>query len=131
MNKLYGIVLVLMVTTYSYGARIKDVAKIDGLEHTQLVGYGLVVGLDGTGDGSRSSFTIKSVVNMLRNLGVEVPDETLRLRNVAAVMVTSEMEPFVKRGTKIDITLSSLGDARSLEGGTLLMTPLQGPDREV
>ncbi len=131
MKLVYGLITVLVLTVSSQAARVKDVAKINGLENTQLVGYGLVVGLDGTGDGSRSSFTIKSVVNMLRNLGVEVPDETLRLRNVAAVMVTSEMQPFVKRGSRIDITISSLGDARSLEGGTLLMTPLQGPTREV
>ncbi|MGL1903562.1 MAG: flagellar basal body P-ring protein FlgI [Fibrobacterales bacterium] len=131
MKGIKGLLVGLCCVSALHAARIKDVAQINGLEATQLVGYGLVVGLDGTGDGSRSSFTIKSVVNMLRNLGVEVPDETLRLRNVAAVMVTSELEPFMKRGLKIDVTLSSMGDARSLEGGTLLMTPLQGPNRNV
>ena len=105
-------------------------ARINGMEDAQLVGYGLVVGLNGTGDGSRTTFTIKSIVNMLRNLGVSVDESTLRVRNVAAVMVTANLKPFVKRGSRIDVNVSSLGDARSIEGGTLLMTPLQSTDGE-
>lgn len=111
--------------------RIKDVAQLEGLSDTQLVGYGIVVGLNGSGDGTRTQFTTQSVINMLRNMGIEVPSDNIRLRNVAAVMVTANLHPFVKKGGRIDVSISSLGDAKSLEGGTLLMTPLQGPDRQV
>lgn len=114
-----------------FAARVKDVARLEGAEDQALVGYGLVVGLNGTGDGSGSSFTVQSTINMLRNLGIEVPSEKIRLRNVAAVMVTAKLSPFHRKGSKIDVTLSSMGDAHSLEGGVLLMTPLQTPDGEV
>jgi flagellar P-ring protein FlgI len=127
----YKWVLILLLLQFSYAARIKDVARIDGLSDVQLVGYGLVVGLDGTGDGNRTLFTSQTVMNMLRNLGIEISGDNIRLRNVAAVMVTSNMRPFLKKGSRVDVTLSSLGDARSLAGGTLLMTPLIGPDQEV
>jgi flagellar P-ring protein FlgI len=112
-------------------SRIKDVAKLEGLAETQLIGYGLVVGLKGTGDGPRTQFTTQSVVNMLRNTGIEVPRERIQVRNVAAVMVTSKLLPFMKRGSNLDVTVSSIGDAKSLEGGTLLMSPLQGTDGEI
>jgi flagellar P-ring protein precursor FlgI len=112
-------------------SRIKDVAKLDGLTETQLIGYGLVVGLKSTGDGPRTQFTTQSVVNMLRNTGIEVPRERIQVRNVAAVMVTAKLNPFMKRGSNIDVTVSSIGDAKSLEGGTLLMSPLQATDGEI
>lgn len=112
-------------------SRIKDVARLEGLTETQLIGYGLVVGLKGTGDGPRTQFTTQSVVNMLRNTGIEVPRERIQVRNVAAVMVTSKLLPFMKRGSNLDVTVSSIGDAKSLEGGTLLMSPLQGTDGEI
>jgi flagellar P-ring protein precursor FlgI len=113
----------------SFGAtRIKDVARIQGLKGKMLIGYGLVVGLNGTGDGRRATFTVQSLVNMLERLGVNVNPDELKAENVAAVIVTAELEPFAKIGNKIDVTVSSLGDASSLEGGTLLMTPLKGPD---
>ncbi len=112
-------------------SRIKDVAKFDGLTETQLIGYGLVVGLKGTGDGPRTQFTTQSVVNMLRNTGIEVPRERIQVRNVAAVMVTTKLSPFMKRGANLDVTVSSIGDAKSLEGGTLLMSPLQATDGEI
>lgn len=105
--------------------RIKDVARIEGMDDTQLIGYGLVVGLKGSGDGPRTAFTTQSVINMLRNMGIEVPKDRIQLRNVAAVMVTSKMTPYHKRGQALDILVSSLGDAKSLEGGTLLLSPLQ------
>lgn len=108
--------------------RIKDVAKVTGLEEIQLFGYGLVVGLAGTGDLSQTIFTTQTITNMLKNMGVELPDRTMRVRNVAAVMVTGVLPPFKKRGTRFDIVVSSLGDAKSLEGGTLILTPLKGPD---
>lgn len=125
------LLFIVMLLSWVGAARIKDVAGLSGLSDVQLVGYGLVVGLPGTGDGSRTQFTVQSVANMLKKMGIEVPPERLRLRNVAAVMVTADLAPFVKPGKRIDITLSSLGDARSLEGGTLLMTPLQASDGEV
>lgn len=124
-----GLLCVFMVSQVM-AARVKDVAQLDGVSNMQLVGYGLVVGLAGTGDGSRTEFTVQSVANMLQKMGVEVPADKIRLRNVAAVMVTAELPAFTKTGQKIDISISSMGDARSLEGGTLLMTPLQGTDGE-
>jgi len=108
--------------------RIKDVAALSGLEDLQLYGYGLVVGLAGTGDKSQTVFTNQTIVNMLKNLGVELPDKYIRVRNVASVMVTGTLTPFKKKGSKLDATVSSLGDATSLEGGTLILTPMQGPD---
>ena len=122
---------VLSLVLLTEASRIKDVAKFDGLTDTQLIGYGLVVGLKGTGDGPRTEFTTQSVVNMLRNTGIEVPREKIQVRNVAAVMVTSKLSPFMKRGSTIDVTVSSIGDAKSLEGGTLLMSPLQATDGEI
>lgn len=109
-------------------ARVKDVARLDGLAETQLIGYGLVVGLKGSGDGPRTQFTTQSIVNMLRNTGIEVPRERIQVRNVAAVMVTGKLTPFLKKGATMDVTVSSIGDAKSLEGGTLLMSPLQATD---
>ena len=111
--------------------RIKDVAHINGVQELQVVGYGLVVGLAGTGDRTSTIFTTQTMRNMLRNMGIELPDRQITMRNVAAVMVTGTIDPFKKRGTRMDITVSSIGDARSLEGGTLIMTPLQGPDGEI
>jgi len=111
-------------------ARVKDIATLEGVSEQQLVGYGLVVGLAGTGDGPRTQFTVQSVSNMLQKMGIVVNSNDLRLRNVAAVMVTANLPAFVKPGKKIDINVNSLGDARSLEGGTLLMTPLQASDGE-
>jgi len=111
--------------------RIKDAASVQGLQELPLVGYGLVTGLRGTGDGVRTQFTIQSVLNMLKHLGITVSDRNLRLRNVAAVMISGILPPFAKQGSRIEITISSLGDANSLEGGVLLMSPLQGPDGKV
>ena len=113
--------------------RIKDLASIQGIRTNQLVGYGLVVGLDGTGDQTvQTPFTIQSLNNMLMQLGVNVPPGTnMRLRNVAAVMVTAALPPLAQPGQAIDVTVSSMGNARSLRGGTLLMTPLKGIDGQV
>lgn len=110
------------------GTRVKDVAAISGLEDMQLYGYGLVVGLDGTGDRYQTLFTNQTIRNLLKNLGIELPDQQLRVRNVAAVMVTGTLKPFKRKGTRFDVTVSSMGDATSLEGGTLLLTSMQGPD---
>lgn len=111
--------------------RIKDIAYVQGVRGQQLIGYGLVAGLNGTGDTQRSTFTIQSVTSMLKRFGITVPQADLRLRNVAAVMVTTTAPPFGKEGGSIDVTVSSLGDATSLQGGTLLLTPMSGLDGEV
>lgn len=111
--------------------KIKDIAKIEGVRSNQLVGYGLVVGLDGSGDSQQTLFTVKSVANMLKRLGITVSDSSLKVKNVAAVMVTAELPPFVRSGSKIDIVASSIGDAKSLQGGTLLQTPLQAANGSV
>lgn len=118
----------IMYCYASSGVRIKDVANISGLEDLQIYGYGLVVGLDGTGDRSQTVFTAQTVVNMLKNMGIELPAQQIRVQNVAAVMVTGILKPFKRKGTRFDITVSSMGDATSLEGGTLLLTTLQGAD---
>ncbi|MFH0919958.1 MAG: flagellar basal body P-ring protein FlgI [Fibrobacterota bacterium] len=124
-------VVLLTALSASAQVRVKDVARVEGLEEVQLIGYGLVVGLDGSGDGSRTMFTVNSIVNMLRNLGVVIPLTQIRVRNVAAVMVTSTLPAFTKRGAKLDVSVASLGDATSLEGGTLLMTPLQDGNGDI
>jgi len=112
-------------------ARIKDVARLEGVRDNQLVGYGLVVGLNGTGDSKSTQFTTQSLVNMLDRMGVTVDRNQVKVDNVAAVMVTAELPPFTKAGNQIDVSISSIGDAESLAGGTLLMTPLKGPDGKV
>ncbi|WP_408955181.1 flagellar basal body P-ring protein FlgI [Natroniella sp. ANB-PHB2] len=107
--------------------RIKDITRIRGVRSNQLIGYGIVVGLDGSGDGQSSQLTVQSIGNMLQNFGVDIAQDQLGANNAAAVMVTAELPPFVHPGSEIDVTLSSIGDADSLQGGTLLMTPLTGP----
>lgn len=111
--------------------RIKDIATFSGVRDNQLVGYGLVVGLAGTGDKKDSTFTMRSMVNMLENMGVSVSQKQLKPKNVASVMVTVKMPVSSKPGTKLDVTVSSLGDATSLLGGVLLQTPLKGIDGKV
>nr|WP_018139140.1 MULTISPECIES: flagellar basal body P-ring protein FlgI [unclassified Thioalkalivibrio] len=113
----------------TYTERVKDVASVFGVRENQLVGYGLVVGLDGTGDQTtQTPFTIQSLNNMLGQLGLTPEAGNPQLRNVAAVMVTADLPPFAKPGQRIDVTVSSMGNATSLRGGTLLMTPLKGAD---
>src|SRR5208283_446281 len=112
--------------------RIKDVASVKGVRENQLVGYGLVVGLQGTGDTLQNApFTGQSLQSMMDRMGVNVRGANLRTRNVAAVMVTADLPPFAARGTRLDVTVSSLGDATSLMGGTLLLTTLSGVDGQV
>ncbi|MBW1980676.1 MAG: flagellar basal body P-ring protein FlgI [Deltaproteobacteria bacterium] len=111
--------------------RLKDMAAVQGMRSNQLIGYGLVVGLEGTGDGKGTKFTVQTLVNMLERLGVDVPREQVKVDNVAAVMVTADLPSFARRGSKLDVLVSSLGDAESLQGGTLLLTPLKGVDGQV
>jgi flagellar P-ring protein FlgI len=119
--------------SHAQAERIKDIATIQGVRANQLIGYGLVVGLDGTGDQTtQTPFTVQSLKNMLSQLGVQLPPGTnLQLRNVAAVMLTSTLPPFAKPGQPLDITVSSLGNAKSLRGGTLLLTPMKGADGNI
>ncbi|HUN65386.1 MAG TPA: flagellar basal body P-ring protein FlgI [Bacteroidota bacterium] len=111
--------------------RVKDIAYVQGIRGRQLIGYGLLVGLNGTGDTQRSTFTLQSMTSMLKRFGVTVSQNDMRLRNVAAVMVTAFIPSFAKEGGTFDVIVSSLGDATSIQGGTLLMTPLTGMDGEV
>ena len=113
--------------------RIKDLASVQGVRNNQLVGYGLVVGLDGTGDQTtQTPFTVQSIINMLAQLGTTLPTtQSLQLKNVAAVMVTANLPAFARIGQQIDVTVSSMGNAKSLRGGTLIMTPLKGADGQI
>ena len=111
--------------------RLKDIATVHWGVEVPLVGYGLVVGLDGTGDSRQVAFTVQSIANMLRRFGINVDPTRLQLRNVAAVMVTATLPPFAKVGDRLDVLVSAIGDARSLHGGVLLQTPLQAADGEV
>ncbi|MGE5650146.1 flagellar basal body P-ring protein FlgI [Noviherbaspirillum sp. UKPF54] len=113
--------------------RLKDLASIQGVRQNQLIGYGLVVGLDGSGDQTtQTPFTVQSVISMLQNMGVNLPQGvSLQLKNVAAVVVTTSLPPFAQPGQTLDVTVSSMGNAKSLRGGTLLMTPLKGADGQI
>lgn len=121
--------LLLHVTLYA--AKISDVASIVGVRDNHLIGYSLVVGLQKTGDGTTSKFTLQSIANMLKAMNIDMKPIDIKSKNVAAVVVTAELAPFARQGDKINITVSSIGDAKSLEGGTLLMTPLKGVDGKI
>jgi flagellar P-ring protein precursor FlgI len=125
--------LFLLIAATAQAERVKDIASVQGVRPNQLMGYGLVVGLDGTGDQtSQAPFTIQSIKNMLVRYGVTIPANTNpQLKNVAAVMVSTDLSAFSKPGQQIDVTVSSIGNAKSLRGGTLIMTPLRGVDGEV
>ncbi len=112
-------------------ARVKDISSIEGIRDNQLVGYGIVVGLQGTGDSQQTTFPIQTLAATLLRMGVSVPASSIRVQNLAAVFVAATLPPFARSGTKLDITVSSAGDARSLEGGLLLMTPLYGADGKI
>ncbi|WP_119301933.1 flagellar basal body P-ring protein FlgI [Dongia deserti] len=121
-----------MIAPAAATSRIKDIADFEGVRENQLVGYGIVVGLNGTGDDLESAiFTRESLIGMLERLGVNARDDDLETDNVAAVMVTASLPPFARQGSEIDVTISALGDASSLQGGTLLVTPMVGADGEV
>jgi flagellar P-ring protein precursor FlgI len=131
---LHGLVLACaVVATSAHADRVKDIAAVAGVRTNQLVGYGLVVGLDGSGDQtSQAPFTVQSIKNMLAQFGIVVPDNVNpQLRNVAAVTVQADLPPFAKPGQTIDVTVGSIGNAKSLRGGSLLMAPLRGADGEV
>src|SRR5688572_732836 len=123
----------LLLCWPAHAARIKEVATVQGVRPNQLTGYGLVVGLDGTGDQStQAPFTAQSIIAMLQQMGVSLPSGTqMQLRNVAAVMVTAELPPFAQPGQRIDVSVSSVANAKSLRGGTLIATPLKGADGQI
>ncbi len=127
------VVLAALFCASAAAERIKDLASVQGVRNNQLIGYGLVVGLDGSGDQTtQTPFTTQSIINMLAQLGTTLPTtQSLQLKNVAAVMVTANLPPFARVGQQIDITVSSMGNAKSLRGGTLLMTPLKGADGQI
>jgi len=128
----WTLLTLLLLSSFSPGAseatRLKDIASFRGTATNPLIGYGLVVGLNGTGDKDKTQFTVSTLANLLDNIGIHVDPVQVKVKNVAAVMVTAKLPPFARVGARIDVQVSSIGDAKSLEGGTLLMTPLKGPD---
>lgn len=134
-SKLLVVLVVFVVAFFGRGAReahaerLRDLADVAGARENQLVGYGIVTGLNGTGDDTSVPFTAQSVTSLMRRLGIQVDPKQLRLRNVAAVIVTATLPPFAKPGTKIDVTVGSVGNARSLMGGMLVQTILKGSDQ--
>jgi flagellar P-ring protein precursor FlgI len=138
MARMFGILLGLVVLVapasaqeLAGGARLKDVATLQGPTSTPLVGYGLVVGLNKTGDRRQTVFSAQTLANMLERFGVAVSPGAIKIENVAAVLVTSDIGPYNQAGSRLDVVASSIGDAKSLQGGTLLPTPLRGPDGSV
>lgn len=125
------LMLFLFTSSISHAARIKDIASFQSNGDIQLIGYGLIVGLDGTGDSKSAKFTAQSLANMMERMGLTLSPDEVKVKNVASVMVTARMSPYSRAGSKIDCTVSSLGDASSLQGGMLLITPLSGIDGAV
>jgi len=132
-NKFKSALLILVIGTVFAAppaVRVKDVAKIKGARDNQLLGFGLVVGLKNTGDSSQSAFTQRALTNLLKKMGISAEDEQFKSRNVAGVMVTTDLPPFARKGQRLDVQVAAIGDCSSLRGGTLLLTPLQGGDNE-
>lgn len=125
------VTLLIAFTACLFGIPIKDLASTVGVRDNQLIGYGLVVGLNGSGDGTSSKFTIQSISNLLQGMNIKVNADDIKSKNTAAVMVTAKLPAFAKSGDKLDITVSSMGDAKSLQGGTLLLTALRAIDGEI
>ncbi|MBD5165305.1 flagellar basal body P-ring protein FlgI [Helicobacter sp.] len=135
MKRLHKIPMILgalmLFVIPSLGAKVGDLVNVVGVRDNQLIGYGLVVGLNGTGDKTTATFTMQSISNMLESVNVKVDPNDISSKNAAAVMVTAKLPAFARQGDKIDIVVSSIGDAKSLEGGTLLLTPLSGLDGRI
>lgn len=125
------IFLIAFIIAAAYSTQIKELASVIGVRENQLIGYGLVVGLNGTGDGSSSKFTIQSIANLLQTVNVKLSPNDIKSKNVAAVMVTAKLPAFARQGDNVDVSVSSIGDAKSLMGGTLLLTALKGVDGEI
>lgn len=125
------IIFFLTIITSLYATKINEVSNVVGVRDNQLIGYSLVVGLEKTGDGTTSKFTLQSISNMLKSMDIDMNPIDIKSKNVAAVVVTAKLKPFARQGDKFDVVVSSIGDAKSLEGGTLLMTPLKGVDGKI
>jgi flagellar P-ring protein FlgI len=121
----------LLIVPAASATRLKEVVSLEGVRDNQLVGYGLVVGLNGTGDKRQTVFSIQALTNILQRMGITVAPTAILVRNMAAVMVTATLPPFAQPGTKIDVTAAAIGDATNLQGGLLLLSPLKGPDGQV
>jgi len=131
MKILSTLVILSTVTVSAAGTRLKEVAAIEGVRDNQLMGYGLVVGLNGTGDKQQTLFTNQALTNLLKRMGVTVDPTLMQVKNMAAVMVTADLPPYAQPGTRIDIMAAAIGDAKSLQGGLLLLTPMRGADGQV
>jgi flagellar P-ring protein precursor FlgI len=128
---LSGLALVVASGSLEATTRLKELVAVEGVRDNQLVGYGVVVGLNGTGDKRQTVFSAQSLANMLQRMGVTVPPAAILVRNTASVIVTANLAPFAQPGTKIDVTAAAIGDVSNLQGGLLVMTPLKGPDGKV
>ena len=125
------VLLIILFLTSLYATKVTEVSNIVGVRDNQIIGYSLVVGLKKTGDGTTSKFTLQSIANMLKAMNIDMNPIDIKSKNVAAVVVTAKLKPFARQGDKFDVVVSSIGDAKSLEGGTLLMTPLKGVDGKI
>src|SRR5215813_6812541 len=123
--------LSLSLVRDTHAARVKDLTSIAGVRDNQLIGYGLVVGLNGSGDGNNTGFSSQTLSTMLRSLGLTIDAAKIRARNAAVVMVTATLPPFARAGGQVDVVVSSMGDAKSLQGGTLLLAPLRAPNGQI
>jgi len=128
---LIAVLLAVFIPGKVLAVRLKDISSVKGVRENQLVGYGLVIGLKGTGDGNNAAFTTQGLSNMLESMGMHVSRDNINVKNVAGVVVNAKLPPFIKIGQTIDVIVSSLGDATSLQGGTLIATPLKGLDGKV
>ncbi len=129
--KIKSVLILLLITNSLFATKVKDIANVVGVRDNQLIGYGLVVGLNGTGDGSSSEFTRQAISSMLQSVNVKVDSNRVKSKNVAAVLVTANLPAFSRHGDRLDVEVSSIGDAKSIIGGTLVMTPLKAVDGEV
>src|SRR6266851_2655942 len=128
---IYWLALLPVAVASPAGTRLKDLVSIEGVRDNQLVGYGLVVGLNGTGDKRQTVFSAQSLTNLLERMGVAVSPTAILIRNTAAVLVLTNLPPFAQPGTRIDITVAAIGDSTNLQGGVLILTPLKAPDGQV
>jgi len=124
----FALLVFTFVNSFSVQTRLKDMARLKSVRGNQLIGYGIIVGLNGTGDKDQTKFTNQSLANALSKMGMEVNPTAIKVKNVAAVIVVAELPPFARNGDRVDVIVSSIGDAKSLQGGTLILTPLKGPD---
>lgn len=137
MGKIAALISILFLASHLpaqeivHKALVRDIASIEGVRENPVLGYGMVVGLKGTGDRQQTVFTTQTLANILQHMGVQIPPGTIKVNNVAAAFVTANLPPFASPGTRLDVTVASVGDARSLEGGLLLLTPLYGADGKI